>query len=1042
MSFTTLFILRPVTTILLMSGLLIFGLLGYITLPVSDLPPVEYPTITVSAALPGANPDTMAATVATPLERQFSTIAGLETMYSNSYLGRTSITLQFVLERNIDAAAQDVQAAISQAARSLPPDMPAPPSYNKVNPADQPVLYMTLKSPTMPLSQVDEYAQTMLAQRISMVSGVAQVMIFGTQKYAVRVQVDPDKLAAHGIGIDEVRQAIGRGSVNLPAGALYGESKAYTVQSNSQLNNAAGFRPLIVAYRNGNPVRLEQIARVMDSVQNDKSAFWESGKRAMTLAVQKQPGTNTVAVVDGIKKLLPALREQMPADLRLDITFDRSQTIRESIADVKATLWLTIGLVILVIFAFLRNVSATMIPSLAVPLSLIGTFAAMYLLGYSVDNLSMMAMILSVGFVVDDAIVMLENIVRHMEMGKPRMQAAIEGAREIGFTIISMTLSLTAVFIPVLFLGGIVGRLLREFSVVIAIAVLISGVISLTLTPMLGSRLLKRHSAERHNRLYDVSESLFNGLLGLYDRTLRFTLRHRFATLSINIALAVLTGFLFYKIPKGFVPEEDVGSIFGGTEAAEETSFARMVELQSSVAETIGKSPYVRSAFYGVGSDRGGAQNSGFVFARLIDRKDRPPADQIIAELRPQLMRIPGINTFLRVPPAITLGQSGRSLYVVTLQDADTDLLYEWAPRLEARMKQLPALQDVNSDLRLASPRVNVDIERDKALALGVTPEAVANALFSAYGNRQVATINTASNEYYVIMEVLPEYQRDPSALSKLYLQARGERLVPLSAVTTVNTALAPLAVNHVGQLPAVNISFNTSPGAALGDAVNQIEETGRQLGLPGTTALTFQGTAQAFQQSLKGLGMLLIIAVLVIYLVMGILYESFIHPITILSGLPSAGLGALATLMLFRHDLNLYGFVGLILLIGIVKKNAIMMIDFALAAQRNEGQKPADAIYHGCLLRFRPIMMTTMAAMLGALPIALGLGAGGESRRPLGLAVVGGLMVSQLLTLYLTPVVYLYLDRVQQFLTRKQPAPAPPAVTPLEPKPEELVRS
>ncbi|MDX2153000.1 MAG: efflux RND transporter permease subunit [Bryobacteraceae bacterium] len=1025
MNFTDFFIRRPVATTLLMAALLVFGLFAYTTLPVSDLPPVEYPTISVSAGLPGASPETMAATVATPLERQFSTIAGIDNMSSTSALGRTTVTLQFELERDIDAAAQDVQAAISRALRSLPQDLPAPPSYNKVNPADQPILYMALNSDTLPASELSEYADTTMAQRISMVSGVAQVEVFGLQKYAVRVQVDPDKMASRGIGFDEVREALTRGNVLLPSGALYGEKQSYTVQANSQLQTAAGFRPLIVAWRNGSPVRMEQLGNVVDSVQNDKTVFWQNGVRGVTLAVRKQPGTNTVAVVDGIRELLPSIQSQMPAGLNLYTTFDRSQTIRESIADVKFTLMLTIGLVILVIFVFLRNASATVIPSLAVPLSLIGTFAVMYVLGYSVDNLSLMAMTLSVGFVVDDAIVMLENIVRHLEMGKSRMEAAIAGAREIGFTIISMTFSLVAVFIPVLFMGGIVGRLLQEFSVTIAVAVLISGLISLTLTPMLCSRWLKREEDVRHGRLYLLSERAFHAMQEFYAVTLRFVLRHRFATVVANLGLVALTAYLFVIIPKDFLPAEDIGNIFGGTEAAEDTSYEEMVRLQRQVTEIARKSPHVQMVMSGVGGGpTGGGQNSGFMFLRLKDAHDRPHASVVLDQLRPQLASVPGVNTFLRIPPLITIGQQGRAAYLVSVLDTDTNALYQSAPKLEAAMRGLPALQDVVSDLRLANPRLTVDIDRDRARAHGVTPDAVAQTLFSAFGNRQVSTINTATNEYAVILEVLPEFQRDPSALSRLYVRGNGGSMVPLSAVTTSRRGVAPLSVNHYGQLPAVNVSFNLRAGAALGDAVNQIEEATANLGLPDTTRLFFQGTAQAFQESLKSLPVLLLMAVAVIYLLLGALYESFIHPVTILSGLPSAGLGALITLLLFNSVLSLYAFVGLILLIGIVKKNAIMMIDFAIHAQRQQGRDAYGAIVDGCLLRFRPIMMTTMAALLGTLPIAIGYGAGAEARRPLGLAVVGGLVVSQVVTLYLTPVLYLYFESLEGRFRRKGKKP------------------
>jgi len=883
----------------------------------------------------------------------------------------------------------------------------------------------------MSLSQLDEYGETMMARRISMVSGVARVNVFGSKKFAVRIQADPSALASRKIDLEQVRSALAAGSLNLPAGSLYGTSKSYTVQSSSQLTTAPQFAQLIVSYVNGSPVHLNEVARVLDDVSNNKAMFWINGKESMVLAVQKQPGSNTVEVADAVLALLPVMQQSMPRGIEIDRSFDASQNIRESIADVKFTLLLTVGLVIIVIFVFLRNVSATLIPSLAVPLSLLGTFGAMKLLGFTIDMLSMMAMTLSVGFVVDDAIVMLENIVRHMEMGKTRMQAALEGAREIGFTIISMTISLTAVFIPVLFLGGIIGRLLREFSVTIAVAVLISGFISLTLTPMLASRFL-RHESHPTGMFYRTSERFFVWLNNAYRRTLELVMRHRQLTLLASLVLTVVTLYLFVIMPKSFMPTVDQGFAFGGSEAAQDTSFDEMVRLQQKVNAILAKNKDVE--FFGSGVGVRGDQNQGITFISLREAKSRPPIKVIIGQLQRQFASIPGLMVFLQSPPLITLGQNeGRSQYSVALQDADTAELFRWAPILERKLRSVPQIQDIFSDLRLASPRLNVQIDRDRALAVGVTPEAIANTLFDAYGNRRGTTITTETNQYDVLLEVLPEYQRDPAALDRLYLRSSSGKMVPLSAVASLKQTVAPLSINHIGQLPAVNFQFNVKPGVSLSQATAVIDKAARELSTPDTVSFTYQGTAAAFQNSISGLGILLVIAIVVIYLVLGILYESFIHPITILSGLPAAGLGALLTLLAFGEDLNLYSFVGIILLLGIVKKNAIMMIDFAIAAQRNEGKAPEEAIVEGCLQRFRPIMMTTMAALLGTLPIAFGTGAGGEARRPLGIAVVGGLIVSQLLTLYITPVVYVYLDRFQSWRRKHKPSAAAPQWQPEE---------
>ena len=1049
MNLPELCIRRPVMTTLLTAALCVFGMMAYRLLPVSDLPNVDFPTIVVNASLPGATPETTASAVATLLEAQFSTIAGIDSMTSVSSTGGTQITLQFSLERNIDAAAQDVQSAISAVQRRLPRDMPSPPSFRKTNPADQPVLFIALSSPTLPLSVVNEFADTMMAQRISSVDGVSQVQIFGPQKYALRVQLDPRLLASRGVTLDEVQAALSAHNVNQPTGLLDGTRQSVQILASGQLANAAEFTSLVVAYRNGAPVRLGELAEVIDSVQELRGANWfaerKDGKldpaRAIMLAVQKQPGVNTVEVVRRVRALLPIFAKQLPESVQMSILRDNSIAVRDSVHDVQVTLMLSIGLVVLVIFVFLRSLPATIIPSVAIPMALLGTFIVMYFFGYSLDNLSLLALTLSVGFVVDDAIVMLENIMRHIEGGIGVREAAFKGAQEIGFTILSMTLSLVAVFIPLMFMGGILGRLLHEFAVTITAAILVSGVVSLTLTPMLCSRFLKPHNGSAsaahlpHGRLYRLSEQLFAGMHRLYERTLHASLRHRGLVLAVAAAMAVLTGVLVKVLPQGFIPTDDTGMVLVLTEGAQDLSFAEMSRHQQAAAAIVAQLPYVDAFMSALGGGGGGSTNAGRIFMRLKPRGERPAIGWIVTDLRQKLAVVPGLRVFPQVPPPIRIGgQFTRALYQFTLTGNDLTELYAAAGKLEQKFRDIPGLIDVNTDLQITSPQLRVDIQRDRAATLGISPQEIEEALYSAFGTRQVSTIYTPTNQYYVIMEVAPEFQSDASALSLIHLRSQGGKLVPLDTVATLRRSVGPLTVAHLGQMPAVTLSFNLKPGVSLSDATTAIQVLARAE-LPATISYNFVGSAQAFAASLQGMGLLLLTAVLVIYIVLGVLYEDFIHPLTILSGLPAASFGALVTLWAFRQELNIMGYVGVILLIGIVKKNAIMMIDFAIAREREQGAAfdPEKAIVEACLVRFRPIMMTTFAALAGALPIALGLGAGAESRRPLGLAVVGGLIVSQMLTLYITPVIYIYMDRFTHrwFGAKKKAAAAIPLAQP-----------
>ncbi len=1015
-SLSDIFIRRPVMTVLTMFTILLFGLIGYKQLPVSDLPNVDFPTITVSANMPGASPETMASTVATVLEKEFSTIAGIDSMSSVSTTGSTRISLQFSLDRNIDSAAQDVQAALGHAARRLPDAMPSPPSFRKSNPADHAVMFISLSSPVLQLSELDRYGQTM-SQRLSTILGVAQVQVYGSQKYAVRIQLDPIALKAFNLDVDEVATAINAQNADEPMGQLNSSIRQLTLQANGQLINAEQYRDAVIAVRNGRPIRLSEIATVIDSVENTRNGAWfftpKTKAQTVFLAIYKQPGSNTINVTKAVKSVLPSLSDSLPASVKLKILRDGGVPIKESINDIQFTMLLTLALVVMVIFLFIRNISATAIPSISLPMSIIGTFAVMYLFDYSLDNMSLMALTLSVGFVVDDSIVMLENIVRHMEMGKSRLQAAMDGAKEVGFTIISMTFSLVAIFIPLFFLGGIMGRLFREFSVTIGVAVLVSCLVSLTLTPMLASRFLREPHLIRHGRAYLATEAIYQKLVGFYDRSLLFVLHHRLPTLLLSILVLVATVYLFKIVPKGFIPAEDQGMILVNTETSQDASYDSMVEHAMKLAEITQQDPNVDRFLVRV-------DTSVFLLLVLKPRSERTlNVDQVIKELRPKLNSVPGIRAMpINRPPINVSGRRVRSLYQITLQGLDSDQLYAAAKKLEQAMHGQAELLDISSDLQMENPQLNIKIDRNRALLLGVSPRRIEDTLYSAYGDRIVSTINAASDQYNVILEFQPRYQTGASVLSMLYVRSNLGKLVPLTSVASLDEGVGPLSINHTGQLPSVTLSFNTKDGVALGDVVDNLQKLTARI-LPNGVHASFQGNAQQFQASQASMGWLLLLAIIVIYIVLGILYESFIHPLTILTALPFAGFGALLTLLIFHTDLSLYAFVGVIMLVGLVKKNGIMMVDFAVVAQQ-EGKTAAEAIHEACIIRFRPIMMTTMAALMAGLPIALGFGAGAESRRPLGLAVVGGLLFSQTLTLYVTPVFYIYMEKLQQYLKNR----------------------